>query len=281
MRHIASGLILLLVALTGLASAQLLHPEVSVDLRALPEEAQVKLRGIDSTLQRYIAEQRHPWNRDDGAYDLPVQVSIYVTDYTPNPAEDKYKANIIVTNKDDYRYEDKRYEFGIRSPYQPGQGSFDPFFSVIEFYLWILIGNEEDKYEKLGGNRYFDRARQIQLQAASSIYYEGWDKRDILLRSMMDESNKTYREFEFFYHTGLYYDEVGQAEDTKAYLHYALLKLDGLLPDKRAQILESEHAALATALKNCDYQNGIEALRKMDPAHKEAYDRIFAAPETP
>lgn len=281
MKHIILSLVFALSLVSAAASAQLLHPEVTVDLRALPEEAQIKLRGIDSTLTRYIAEQRHPWNRDDGAYDLPVQVSIYFTDYSPNPTEDKYKANIIVTNKGDARYEDKRYEFGLRTPYQPGQAGYDSFFSVIEFYLWIAIANEEDKYEKLGGNPYFDRARQIQLSAASSIYYEGWDKRDVLLRGLTEEKNKLYREFEFFYHTALYYDELRQAEDTKAYMHYALLKLDGLSPDQRAGILESEHTYMATALKNCTYDKGIEALRRMDPAHKDAYDQIFATPETP
>ncbi|NUO18325.1 DUF4835 family protein [bacterium] len=263
---------------SGQAVAQLLYPEVTVDLQRLPEEAQVKLRGIDSTLTQYITESRHPWNRDDGGYDVDVQISIYFTEYSPNPTEDKFKANLIVTNKQDFRYEDKRVEFGFRTPYQPGQGSYDSFFAVIEFYLWLIIGNEEDKYEKLGGNRYFDRARQVQLSSTSSIYYNGWDKRGDLLKDITSESNKTFREFEFFYHTGLYYDEQMQYEDAKAYLHYALLKLDALPLDKRNEILESEHRNLAVALKNCNYEKGIEALRQMDFVRKNVYDEIFRTP---
>ena len=263
------------------AEAQLLFPEVTVDLQRLPEEAQVKLRGIDSTLSQYISESRHPWNRDDGAYDLPVQISIYFTEYSPNPQEDKYKANMIVTNKGDARYDDKRLEFGMRTPYVPGQASFDPFFSIIEFYLWVLIGNEEDKYEKLGGNRYYDKAREKQLASASSLYYVGWDKRSDLLREITGEGNKTYREFEFFYHTGIFYDGEQQYEDSKAYLHFALLKLDALPIDKRTEILEAEHMNLANALKNCNYERGIEALRRMDIVHKNEYDRLFEQPQTP
>lgn len=209
---------------------------------------------------------------------MDVQISIYFTEYSPNPTEDKFKANLIVTNKQDFRYEDKRVEFGFRTPYQPGQGSYDSFFAVIEFYLWLIIGNEEDKYEKLGGNRYFDRARQVQLSSTSSIYYNGWDKRGDLLKDITSESNKTFREFEFFYHTGLYYDEQMQYEDAKAYLHYALLKLDALPLDKRNEILESEHRNLAVALKNCNYEKGIEALRQMDFVRKNVYDEIFRTP---
>lgn len=263
------------------ANSQLLFPEVTVDLQRLPEEAQAKLRGIDSTLSQYISEARHPWNRDDGAYDLPVQISIYFTEYNANPQEDKYKANMIVTNKGDARYDDKRLEFGLRAPYVPGQGSFDPFFSIIEFYLWVLIGNEEDKYEKLGGNRYYDKAREKYLASASSVYVFGWDKRSDLLREITSEGNKTYREFEFFYHTGIYYDGEQQYEDSKAYLHYALLRLDALPIDKRTEILEAEHMNLANALKNCNYERGIEALRRMDIVHKNEYDGVFGQPQSP
>ncbi len=273
--------IILAVCFGRPAHSQLIYPEVTVDLQRLPEEAQVKLRGIDSVLTQYIEEGRHPWNRDDGGYDLPVQISLYFTEYSPNPQEDKYKANLIVTNKRDARYDDKRLEFGLRTPYQPNQGSFDSFFSIIEFYIWVLVGNEEDKYEKLGGNRYFDKARQIQLSSTSSIYYFGWDKRSDLLRELTADANKSYREFEFFYHTALYYDEQRRYEDAKAYLHYALLKLDLLLIDKRAEILETEHSNLAVALKNCNYERGIEALRRMDPAHKSYYNELFGEAQTP
>lgn len=252
-----------------------------VDLQRLPEEARNKLVGIDSVLMRFLKETRHPWNRDDGGYDLPVQISIFFTEYNPNPQEDKFKANLIITNKRDARFEDKRWEFGMRTPYVPGQGSYDPFMSVIEYYIWLLISNEEDKYEKLGGNRYFDKAKTVELSSTSSLYYFGWDKRSDLLRELSDDKNNTYREFVFFYFTGLYYDEEQLYEDAKAYLHYALLRLDALPIDRRTEILTAEHAALATALKNCNYAPGIEVLRKMDPAHADVYIQIFGEPQAP
>lgn len=259
----------------------MLYPEVSVDLQRLPEEARNKLVGIDSVLTQFLRDTRHPWNRDDGGYDLPIQVNVYFTEYSPNPLEDKYKANLIITNKRDARFEDKRWEFGMRTPYTPGQASFDPFMSVIEYYVWLLIANEEDKYEKLGGNRYFDKARSVQLSSTSSIYYTGWDKRSDLLRELSDDGNNTYREFLFFYFTGLYYDENGAYDDSKAYLHYALLRLDALPIDRRNQILEAEHTSLATALKDCQYDRGIEVLRRMDPARADYYTQLFGEPKGP
>ncbi|MCB1059452.1 MAG: DUF4835 family protein [Calditrichaeota bacterium] len=284
MKHtffIWTAALLLLGATIRPVHGQLLYPEVTVDLQRLPEEAQAKLQGLDSILTRYIEEARQPWNRDAGQYDLPVQISIYFTEYTPNPQEDKFKANLIVTNKRDARYDDKRLEFGMRTPYQPGQQNYDPFFSIIEFYLWIVIANEEDKYEKFGGNPYFDRAKQVQLSSTSSIYFYGWDKRKDLLNELTSDNNKLYREFEFFYHTGIYFDEERQYEDSKAYLHYALLKLELLPIDKRNELLDTEHQTLAMALKNCGYDRGIEALRRMDPSHKADYDEIFNEQKTP
>ncbi|MCL4304365.1 DUF4835 family protein [bacterium] len=261
--------------------AQLIYPEVMVDMQRLPEEAQQKLQGIDSVIVHFLKDTRHPWNRDDGGYDLDIQANIYFTEYNANPQEDKFKANLIITNKRDARFEDKRWEFGMRTPYTPGQASFDPFMSVIEFYVWLLIANEEDKYEKLGGDRYFDKARSVQLSSTSSIYYFGWDKRSDLLREVTGESNRNYREFVFFYYTGLYYDERRQYEDSKAYLHYALLRLGEVPIDKRSSILDAEHVALATALKNCNYDRGIDVLRRMDPTHSKEYNQIFGETQAP
>lgn len=270
--------LLALVALTLLSatvSAQLLYPTVSVDVQRLPEEAQTKLLGLDSVLTQYLSDTRQAWNRDDGAYDLPVQINIFFTEYTPNPQEDKYKAQLIISNEREARFEDKRWEFGLRTPYRPQPGNFDSFAGVLEFYVWILTGNEEDKYEKLGGNRYYDRARQVQLSSTGSIYYTGWDKRSDLLREITGESNRTYRELVFFHFTGLYFDEEKDYENSRTYLHYALLKLEAMSIDQREKFMESEHRALAQALKDCQYDRGMRVLLQLDPAHAETYNEVF------
>jgi len=264
----------LVAVLPATVGAQLVIPEVTVDTQNLPEEARTKLTGLDSLLSLYLSDQSQEWNRDEGGYDLPIQVNVFFTEYSPNPQEDKFKANLIITNRQETRFDDKRWEFGLRQPIRLTHNPFNAFAGVPEFYVWMLEGIEEDKYVKLGGRKYFDRARQVILQSTGSIYYFGWDKRDELLRNYVSEDNNTFREFNFFYYTGLYYNEHQNFARAKDYLYYALLKLQKLPIDQQKQILDSNNREFAEALKLAGYDKGVRALIRLDPAHSAVYESI-------
>ena len=268
-----SGMFVLAGLPTG-GLAQLVLPNISVDSQNLPAEAQPKLAGLDSILTSYFASQSQEWNRDEGGYDVPLQINIYFTEYKPNPQEDKYKANLIITNQQEIRLDDKRWEFGLRLPFLFRHGQFHPFTGALEFYVWMLIGMEEDKYVKLGGREYFDKARQVVLNSTGSLYYFGWDKRDELLRNYISDRNQTFREFNFFYYTGQYYDSVQNYARSKDYLYYALVKLEKLPIEEQQKFFEADYRQFAEALKRAGYEKGVRALIRLDPAHTAIYETI-------
>jgi hypothetical protein len=272
---VRSAILIAVLSAALSASAQLLVPDVTVDVSPLPEEARVKLTGLDSILTKYLESQE--WAGDDYQYDFPIQISIYFTEYSPDPQEDKYKAKLIATNRKDVRFEDTRWEFGLRQPIQFRPQEYNAFKSVVEFYVWMLIGTEYDKLEKLGGQPYYDRARGIYLQSSSSIYYFGWDRRNELLRAQVDESNRTARELSFFYYTGIYFDEQQDYHRSKDYLYYALVKLDKVPIDVQRRFLETNHRQFAEALVRAGYAQGVRALMQMDPQRRSIYESI--APE--
>jgi hypothetical protein len=272
-------IILFLVFCAATAHAQLVIPEVSLDLQRLPEEAQQKLLGLDSIVTLYFADATQPWNRDDFGYDVPVQINIYMTDYSPNPQEDKYKANIIVTNKQETRFDDKRWEFGLRTPVTLPHGQYHPFFSVMEFYVWMIIGVEEDKQEKLGGRPFFDKAKQVFLQSSGSLYYFGWDKRSDLVRDYIADENNTARELSFYYFTGVYFDSIGDYASSGSYLFWAMLKLSELSISQQELFLESHHVELTAALGRAIIpRNKLAALKesliRIDPTRRTVYESI-------
>jgi len=276
--------ILSVLAIMTIGHAQLIIPEISTDVQRLPQEAKVfqQQADLDTALTHYFGDTRQDWNRDDEKYDLPIQVSIYITDYTPNPQEDKYKANLIITNKRETRFDDKRWEFGLVPPFQFQSSEYHPMTSVIEFYIWMLIGIEEDKFEKFGGDRFYDRARQVTLNSSKSLYYTGWDKRSDLLREYTSDENDSFRELNFYYYTGIYYDEEQDFEQSEIYLRYALIKLDKIDIDKRQQFLESNHSEFAAAIANAGtgrdeqaqirVEEGIQSLIRLDPARRDMYE---------
>ncbi|HEY3294169.1 MAG TPA: DUF4835 family protein [bacterium] len=266
------------------AAAQLVVPEVVVNTERLPQEARDKLSHVDSLLTEYLKAQ--PWAGDNDQYDFPIQINIFFTDYTPDPQEDKYKAKLIATNKADVRFEDVRWEFGLKQPIAFHPNRFEPFKSVVEFYVWMLLGTEFDKLEKLGGQTYYDKAKQIYLESSSSLYYFGWDKRIDLLRTQTDDRNKTSREFNYYYYSAIYYDDDKNYENSAAYLYYAILKMDKLPFDFQQKFLESNRRELAEAVGRCRPKatnpdkvksDMAKALIQIDPGHKEVYEGIAPA----
>ncbi|MBI5059336.1 DUF4835 family protein [candidate division KSB1 bacterium] len=272
--HFLAMLVLLLgiVGSGSSAFAQLIDPKVTIDMTKLPEEAHAKLTGLDSLISAYLRAQE--WAGDEYNYDFAIDINIYLTDYNPDPQEDKYKAKLIATNRSDVRFEDNRWEFGLRAPVALRANQYDAFKSTIEFYVWMLMGTEYDKLEKLGGRPYYDKARQIYLQSSGTIYYFGWDKRYDLLTQYVSDDNETARELAFFYDTGIFYDAEGDTASAKSYLYYALVKLQKVTIAAQEKFLEQNHRALAEALARSGYAKGVRSLAAMDPAHREVYDAI-------
>jgi hypothetical protein len=274
---VALALCLLIGPRCGLG--QRLVPEVQVNVDRLPQEAQTKLQGLQQKLQEYI--ERKTWVNDDYRYDLNVLISIFFTEYAAGPPEDKYKARLIVTNQSDARFEDRRWDFSLRADYQFREDEYDPLTSVIEFYIWMIYGMEFDKLEKLGGRRYYDKARDIVLQSNRSFFVYGWDKRDELLRQQVSTDNTIAREMSFFWDTGMYYYDGNDYSKAKDYLYYALDKLQKVPAEVQSRFLEANYLKLGEALVQVGYADGIRTLKRIDPGRASEYDRILSEGEKP
>ncbi len=255
--------------------SQLVDPLVTFNVERLPDEARAKLTILDSILTEYLRNQE--WAGDDYNYDLEIDINVFFENYTGDPQEDKYKAKLLITNRHDVRLEDARWEFGLRTGEDIRVGTFHPFRSVIEFYIWMIIGMEYDRLEKLGGRTYFDRAKQIYLEASSSLYYFGWDRRVEYLRTYTAEENSAWRELQFFYDTGIYFDAQEHYPRAKDYLYYALIKLQRLTVSKQQEFLEPVHREFAEAMLRAGYEKGVRSLMAMDPEHRTVYEAILPA----
>ena len=267
---------LFLALLTPLgAFGQRLIPEVQVNVDQVPQEAQTKLEGLAAKLQDYL--ERKQWGSNEYRYDLNVRVSIYFTDYIPGLPEDKYKASLIVTNLGDANahFEDRRWEFSLPAGYQFRENEYSPLIAMIEFYIWMVHGIEYDKLEKLGGRRYFDKARDVILQSNRSIFVYGWDKRNELLRDYISTKNTLPRELSFFWSTGQYFYQKNDYSKAKDYLYYALVKLEKVPVDVQNKFLETNYQELGEMLVRVGYADGLKTLKRIDPGRASDYNRIL------
>ncbi|HEB84778.1 MAG TPA: DUF4835 family protein [Bacteroidetes bacterium] len=258
------------------AAAQRLVATVRVDLERLPQENQNKLRGLNRIIEAYINQRE--WGPDDYNYDVPLDFDIYFEEAFAISFEDRYKARLVISNRSNFQHTDRRWEF----PLAPGvqlvySESFDPFRSLIDYYVYMVLGYEYDKVKKFGGTPYFETARQISQSARfSSRYFLGWDKREEWVEAQLKKENERVRYLNFLYYTGewLFYTER-DPETAKQYLLYAAKQLDKVPKDKLKRFFDLNYFNYANALAEYKEYTALSKLASLDPDHADLYQKLL------
>jgi hypothetical protein len=236
---------LILLALFGSASrteAQKLVPEVKLILDRLPLEKQKRLADFEEAVQTYLSDT--DWT-GDASWELPMNLQIYLQDVSSS-FEDRYSGVCLISNKSDLQFYDKYWKF----PYLAGdrlihdENLYEPFTGFINFYVYLILAGEYDKYSPLGGAPYYEKAKAINDQARfNSTFIYGWDERQKLLQSLMGIEDQPFRKSKYFFFSA--FDAASRADTTAPQLG-----LEGL--------------------------NLIEGIRKKNPGHKETRDFLNA-----
>ncbi len=259
------------------AKAQRVVADVTVTTEHLPQENQNKLQGLERIIEAYINQT--DWGiSDEYDYDVIIDINFYFEEVIPVSFEDRYKAGVTVSNRSDCVYQDRRWEF----PLQPGvqliyTTQFDPFRSLIDYYVFMILGYEYDKLRKFGGNPYFEIARQIAQSATfSSRYFLGWDFRTEWLEEYIEPVNDQFRYLNFLYYTGewLYYEERDR-ETARHYLLYAINQVERIPEERRERFFELNYYNYANALYDYEEYNALNRLASFDPDHSEFYQRLL------
>lgn len=110
--------------------------------------------------------------------------------------------------------------------------SGDNLIDVISYYVYLVIGYDQDSFEKFGGEEWFKKSQKI-FQNAQNRGFEGWDiteglkSRGRLINSLLGNDMKTLRETYYAYHrAGL--DNLHNTNQTQAkrIIYDALMKLN-------------------------------------------------------
>lgn len=257
-------------------SGQRLIATVSVETSKLPSANENKLHGLDKIIEAYINQEE--WAPDDYNYDVFMDITISFDDAKAISFEDRYSALITVSNRGDAVYTEKKWDF----PLQPGvtlvpSFDFDPFRSMIDYYVQTILGHEFDKVKKFGGTPYFEKARQIAQNARfSSLFYLGWDKREKRIETYLDKRNEHYRYLNFLYYTGewLYYEERDR-DMAKQYLLFAIKQFEKVEPEQLKRFFSLNAHNYANALAEYKEFTSLRKMASLDPDHVDVYEPLL------
>ncbi len=257
--------------------AQSIIATVDLELNALPDENRVKLQNFKQVLEDYL--NNYKWTKDEFIGELKINWSLVLQDISAS-YQDRYKAQLLVTNNTDVQYADRRCRFA----YQKGEipihtdNNWDSLTSLLDFYMNIIIAEEMDKYGHLLGTPYLEKAKLIAEQARFGLgqFIEGWDLRVELIVDLLNDKTKKYREMKDFYFYGLYFSKEDPAK-ARTYIKEAINMLEEIhkAEDSKykrcTKFLEAHHIEIVELFKDSNESPIFEKLVKLDPDRANIY----------
>ncbi len=174
-------IIILLAGLAYKAKSQEIEALVSINTAQLAPENRVSVNSLAADLQRYINNQRFTSLEWEGPK-IPVEINIALSGGNRN----MYSAQVFIASK---RYIDGtdggqsvalrlldknwafEYNLGANHSFNPQR--YDPFTTLIDFYMLLIIGFDLDTYNELDGTNIYNQAKLIATMAASNNA-DGW-----------------------------------------------------------------------------------------------------------
>ena len=195
-------------------TSQELNAQVIVNSDLVNQTNQQIFKTLERTLNEFINTQ--VWteqvflNQEKITCSFVFNLSAYSNDQFEATLQVQSERPVYQTNYDSpvLNFLDKDITFSYQE-FQPlffNESSFESnLISLISFYAYVIIGLDADTFLQNGGNRYFEKARQVVNLAQSSVR-KGWKPGDglrnrfWLIDSLRSNTFKEYRQTMYNYH---------------------------------------------------------------------------------
>lgn len=274
--------------------AQELNCTVRVNISKLSGSDYTFLQEFEQRVDEYLNQRR--WTNDDyrefERIDCQVQINfeeaLSLTTFraglvlgTRRPIYGTPQTTTVVQLRDD------GWEFGYSqgTPLSTDQERYDPITSVLNFYVYLMLGYDYDTFSEFGGTPHFEAARRI-AERAQSQNAQGWSEvggnrgRLDLVTQLMEPTFRPLRQTYFNYHFGAL-DRFTREPEVARQLVYerleALLALYELQGRTYAVDLffNTKYTELAAIFMQSQLSNQAYALlSRLDSSHMSEYNKL-------
>ncbi len=272
---------------------QELNATVNVNMDQLNPGIKEKLENFKSALEDYLNKNKFTGKGWEGEK-IQCSFNVFFTGATDNntyttqlnvssyrPIEGTQRNSLLMNVMDS----------GWQFTYEKGQAmyfnqaTFDPITSMLDFYVYVILGFDGDSFEKLGGTDYFKIAYDISIRGSSSKFSSGWQysnspytKRG-LLENLLDEKYNQFRSDYYNYHyNGM--DIINKAKTFDIAIKNIvklITNIDAVRDrlDSRSVLLkvffDAKYMEICDALKNYPDKEIFNTLKKIDSYHISKY----------
>lgn len=261
----------------GRKRGRVISAKVTVIVEKLPQEKKVRMTDFAEKVQNYINNRK--WIEEDFVRPFDVGFQFFLED-NPSGIEDRYKCSLIAAGPD-IQYYDKRALF----PFQEGEtieesATYVPVRGLIDFYMYMIIANELDKYGASAGDHYFTKARGLMQEGKYSLFAYGWDIREDLVLALASDNYKKFREMKDYFFYGLW--STDEPAQTRHYVMEALKRLEEVLKENKDNLaaknfIAAHYQEIIDIFKNGKDLTPFEILLRIDPERVKIYQEYTDA----
>lgn len=283
-----------LMLLPGAVSAQEFNCAVTVNYSTLTGSDFGFLSQLEDRIEEYVNQRS--WTEDrfreneriECTMQITVEEAISLTNFrarliiaSRRPIYNTMQHSTVVQFNDD----SWQFSYAQGQPLIFNLEQYDPLVSIIDFYVFVMLGYDYDTFSEFGGTRYFEQARRI-AERAQSQSAPGWSQvgsdrgRARLITQILDPRMRPLRKAYFDYHLGGLDRFVADTDEARSTILNVLASLDELFEDVARQyaidlFFSAKYTELASVFDG--WQRSSEAydyLSSLDPSHTSTYEAL-------
>ncbi|WP_138430299.1 DUF4835 family protein [Fodinibius saliphilus] len=208
-------LLVFILFLPCIGHAQEINAEVSIDRSQLSSTSLNYLNDLPNKIEVYINE--YNWIDAEFKEQERIGVNIQITLLSVD-SDFNFEAQVIIQSRRPiynttqktalFIFNDSNWEFNYRpnSTFIHDELQFDRLTSLLDFYMYTVLGYDFDSFQKLSGTPYFTQAQDI-ASLAQSASASGWSRssnnrrnRVQLIHSLLSANYESFREAIYQYH---------------------------------------------------------------------------------
>lgn len=193
--------------------AQEIEADVTVDRSQISSTSLDYLDNFAQQIEEYI--NQHEWTNADFNENERINMSLQINLLS---VEDyNFEAQIIVRSQRPiynttrntviflFNDEEWNFEYTPNRTFLHDELQFDPLTSLLDFYVYTILGYDFDTFEELGGTEYYQRAQNI-VSLAQTTSAVGWSRssnqrnRAQLLSNLLQTNYEPFRTALYQYH---------------------------------------------------------------------------------
>lgn len=210
-RLVAATCVLLVVATaapTAAAQEELLC-DVSINYRQLQGSNFTFLEELEELAEEYIND--NVWTNDRFLEEERINCTMQIV-FREALTQTSFQAQLILTSSRPIygtsattkvlEINDTDWQFGFSqgTPLVFETERYNALTSMLDFYVYIILGYDYDTFSEFGGEEFFQKARRIHELAQSQSSLSGGNRRGQLIRQLLDPRFKPFRQAYFKYH---------------------------------------------------------------------------------